>query len=679
MSLKKWELNKINSDLINKLAQECNINILTAVILSSRGHTTYSQVASFLSDEDELSDPFDIKDMDKAVERINQAVDEGELITIYGDYDCDGITSTSILYIYLNSIGAAVTYYIPSREKEGYGLNKNALKTLHEQGTTLVVTVDNGISAIAEVDYANEIGLDIIITDHHQPGDVLPNALAVVDPHRKDDTSSFKSLAGVGVAFKLIAGLEDGEYHTAIEQFSNIVAIGTIADIVELEGENRTIVRYGLENIKTNENYGINALLEVSNIDAQKIDSTKIAFGIAPRINASGRIGDPKEAVKLLISEDPDQAIELAENLNQLNIDRKDIESKIMENIEDLISKNPKLLDKRVLVLKGEDWHHGVIGIVCSKILDKYGKPTFIMSLEDGVLRGSARSLGDFHLFNALTYCKDYLDRFGGHKLAAGYSILEDNYDDFVNKIEEYALKNHDIMPSLEIKIDAKLNTVPTVEEVTNLSYLEPFGCSNETPVFLLTNCTITNIKSLKEDKHQKLTFLLQDGATQDGMLFFTSTNNLIYKIGDKVDIIVNAELNEFRGDISVSMIIKDLRFSGFNQRQFFTAREYFNKIMRDEEVGEKVAKIAIPQREDINLIYKYLRDNKGSSLDVEALFLKLNIADMNYCKYRVILQVLHQAKLIKINPSLRGIEYIKPTQKVDLESTNLMKFLKNQ
>lgn len=678
MSLKKWDVNKIDTDVIKKLVEDCNINDLTAVILAARGHTTYSQVASFLTHDLEFSNPFDIKDMDVAVERINQAIDSDEMITIYGDYDCDGITSTSILYTYLNSIGANVSYYIPSRETEGYGLNKNALQKLHDNGTSLVITVDNGISAVEQVAFANEIGLEIIITDHHQPGDVLPNAIAVVDPHRKDDTSTFKSFAGVGVAFKLIAGLEEGEHTTAVEQFSNIVSIGTIADIVDLEGENRTIVKLGLENIKMNENVGIGALLDVAKVDLDKLNSTKIAFAIAPRINASGRIGNPNDAVKLLTCEDYDEALELAHNLDELNTHRKKIQEDIVEEIEALIAENPKILERRVLIINGKGWHHGVIGIVCSKLLEKYSKPTLIMSIEDGLYRGSARSLGDFHLFNALSYCKDELRSFGGHKLAAGFSVLEDKFEDFVDKLEEYAFINHDIMPPLEIKVDVRLNKIPTVQEITNLAYLEPFGCSNEAPVFLLSNCVISNITPLKDDKHLRLTFAV-GGLVTEGMLFFTSSNDFIYRIGDTVDMLANAELNEYNGKISVSILIKDIRYSGFNQKQFFVAREYYNKIIRGENVGGKIAKISLPQKDDINPIYKYLREKNGTHLDVETLFLKLNIPDMNYCKFRVILQVLHQANLIKINPSNVGIEFIPPSGKANLEGTPLMQFLQTQ
>lgn len=679
MAIKKWTQANVNLDNIKTIEEECQIGELNSTILASRGLTTYSQALKFFSKEEVLSDPFDIMDMKLAVNRINDALDNDEKITIYGDYDCDGITSTAVLYTYLNSIGANVTYYIPSREEEGYGLNKNALQKLYDQGSDLVITVDNGISAVDEVKFANEIGLDIIITDHHQPGDELPQAIAVVDPHRKDDTSVFKYLAGCGVVFKLIAGLEDGDYSTVFEQFADIVAIGTIADIVSLEGENRTIVRAGLESIKNTDNFGINALLSVANIDVDKIDSTKIAFGVAPRINATGRIGNPLDAVTLLTSESEEEALVLAHKLDELNATRKDMEAVILDEIDEYIKQKPAILSRRVLILSGVNWHHGIIGIVCSKLVEKYGKPTFVMTADGDYLRGSARSFGDFHLYKSLDYAKEFMGKFGGHKYAAGYSVKSDKFNEFVSKIEEYAAKYHDIMPALEILVDANLTSVPTLEEVQGLTLLEPFGESNPTPIFMIKNCIINNIKSLKEDKHQKLTLQMEDNQTYEAMLFFTKTEDFIYKIGDKVDILVNTQINEFRGDLSVSLLIKDIRKHKFNERKFFASREYYNKIARGDNVDKKVIEIAIPKREEINLIYKYLRENNGTQLDVESLFLKICDDSINYCKFRVILTVLHQAKLIKVNTSLVGVEFIPPTGKVDLQMTPLMQLLKSQ
>lgn len=679
MAIKKWTLANISDDTVKSLEEECEIGNLNAKILAARGHTTQSQAMKFLSMEDNLASPFDIQDMKKATERINIALDNDEKIAIYGDYDCDGITSTTILYTYFDSIGADITYYIPSRESEGYGLNKGALEKLFNSGVSLVITVDNGISAVEEVKFANEIGLDVIITDHHQPGPELPPAIAVVDPHRIDDTSAFKYLAGCGVAFKLIAALEEGDFSMVLEQFSDIVAIGTIADIVSLEGENRTIVRQGIATIANSDNFGLNALMDVAKIDAEKIDSQKIAFGIAPRINSAGRIGNPRDAVELLICEDVEEALELAQNLDKLNAKRKEIEAEILEEIEEHIKNNPATLSRRVLIVSGNNWNHGVIGIVCSKLVEKYGKPTLIMTQDGEFLRGSARSFGEFHLYEALTYSKEFLGKFGGHKLAAGYSVKADFYNEFVAKMEEYAATNHDIMPPLEINVDVNLTTLPTIQEVESLSALEPFGCSNESPVFELDNCVINAIRSLKDDTHQKLTLLTPDGTIQDAMLFYTKTDDLIYKVGDRVDILASLSINEFKGNVSVSLITKDIRIANFNERKFFAAREYFNKIARGDDVEKKVIEIAIPEREDINKVYKYLRENSGTSLDVETLYLKLYDPKSNYCKFRVILSVLHQAKLIKINPSLVGIEFIPPTGKVDLEATPLMQLLKSQ
>lgn len=680
MAIKKWTLPNISSSQLQILQEECQINQLNASILVSRGHTTVSQAVKFLSHVDSLSDPFDIKDMDTAVHRINQAMDNDEKITIYGDYDCDGITSTTILYTYFNSIGANVSFYIPSRENEGYGLNNDALQHLYDTGTNLVITVDNGISAVAEAEFAKSIGLDLIITDHHKPGEILPPAIAVVDPHRKDDTSAFRYLAGCGVAFKLIAALEEGDFSMAFEQFSDIVAIGTIADIVTLESENRTIVRHGLETIKNSDNLGLNALLKVAEIDLDKINSTRVAFGIAPRINAAGRIGNPADAVELLVCEDEDEAMKLAKNLDALNSKRKQMESDIIDEIEAFIQNNPAVLTRRLLIVSGKNWHHGIIGIICSKLVEKYGKPTLVMTEDGDFLRGSARSFGEFHLFNSLTFSKEFLGKFGGHKLAAGYSVVADKFNQFVAKMEEYAALHHDIMPPLEILVDVVLDDVPPVEEVQAMSRLEPFGEGNAVPIFILQNCIINKITSLKEDKHQKLTLLTPNGKLQDAMLFSVSSKDFIYNLGDRVDILTTVEINEFRGNVSVSFLIRDIRKSDFNERKFFASREYYNKIVRGDDVDIKVIKIAVPERAEINVIYKYLRDNNGTKLDVESLFLKIcDDKKMNYCKFRVILTILHQANLIKVSTSLVGIEFIPPTGKADLDATPLMKLLQSQ
>lgn len=689
MPIKKWFLPKIDNEVVDILVRECqdgglNINSLNASVLVSRGHSNFVQAEKFLSQDDSLANPFDIKDMDIAVNRINQAIENEEKIAVYGDYDCDGITSTAILYTYFNSIGADVIYFIPSRD-DGYGLNKQSLQDLFDQGVKLVITVDNGISAIEEVEFANSLGLEVIITDHHQPSNVLPPAIAIVNPHQKDDTSSFKYLAGCGVAFKLIASLEDGDYTMVLEQFSDIVAIGTIGDIVALENENRAIVRYGLENLRNSDNLGLNALIEVSKTKLEEIDSIKVAFRIVPRINAAGRIGDPLDGVKLLISEDEDEALELAQNLDALNNKRKQMQEDIIQEVESFIKLNPEVLARRVLILKGEDWHHGIIGIVCSNLLEKYGKPTLVMSAHEDCLRGSARSIGEFHLFKALSYCSEHLDRFGGHKLAAGFSVIADQFDLFVDKMEEYALINHQEMPGISINVDVTLSGVPSLDDVTMLSNLEPFGCANEVPVFCLKNCSIQNITPSKDGKHQKLHLILRDGSKCSPMLFSTTSEQLIFKNGDVVDIIAKLGINEYMSRVSVDVKIDDIRLSSFNERKFFSCVGYYDKITRREFLSNDILKHVIPKRELIKKMYLFLRKNNGSTLHVDDLYMNMYVdfdkARINYCKYRVILTILQEANLINISPSLIGIEFIpiNNNDKVNLEDTPIMSYLKSE
>ena len=421
MPLKKWELSKGDPQTARLLAEECGISPLAASVLIGRGRASYEKAAAFLSGGEELSSPFDLADMDAAAARINRAIDEGQPIAIYGDYDCDGITASAMLYTYLSSIGADVSCRIPEREGDGYGLNPGAVRALAEEGTELLITVDNGISALEEIALANVLGMDVVVTDHHQPGDSLPPALAVVDPHRKDDTSGCRYLCGAGVVFKLIAALEDGGYQTPLEQFSDLLAVGTIGDVVPLSGENRALVRMGLQRLAMTDHPGLSALMEVSSVRPDRLTAQTVSFSLVPRINAAGRMGSAKTALRLLLSEDDGEARAIAAELNEYNRERQSLEQEIISSAEALLLQDPSLTEGRLLILRGDGWSHGVIGIVCSRLLERYGKPVLLCCPEgDGSLRGSGRSLGDFHLIRALSANDRWLTRYGGHKLAAG-------------------------------------------------------------------------------------------------------------------------------------------------------------------------------------------------------------------------------------------------------------------
>lgn len=680
MIFNNWMLSPVSNDRVNFISNEYDIDKNVATILVSRGVDTFDDIQSFFNFEiSNLESPFNLIDMDKAVNRIKMAIDNFEKIIIYGDYDCDGVTSTTILYLYLNSIGANVDYYIPSRSGEGYGLNCDAISDLKYNGADLIITVDNGISAIKEAEHAFNLGVDLIITDHHHVGDILPNAYAVINPNRSDCSSSFKKLAGVGVAFKLIVALEDGDYEFAIENFGDILAIGTIGDIVPLVGENRYFVKRGLDLILNTDNIGISALLEVINFsEKQSITSENVAFGIVPRINAAGRMLDASIAVKLLISDDYDLAFNIAQEIDNLNSFRKDREKQIIDSINNFIDYNSDILNNRVLVFYGENWDHGVIGIVCSKILERYGKPVLILSIDGDEAVGSARSLGDFSLYNALDFCKDLLVKFGGHKLAAGMTILKSNIGEFIYKINYYAKLQYEQMPIFSYNIDMELDISKfNLDNAENIYSLSPFGCDNQNPIFLTRNLKIENIYSLSDNKHIKL-YLSCSGTYLYALKFNISKQEFFYKVGDTIDIIYNIDINEYNGKTSLSLLLKDIRYSYFNQKKFFDSKKLYNNFIENKE--NFLFNRYTPTRDEIGHIYKYIKKNNGFNYDIDYLYYIFSLANIDYFKFKIIINILNELKLINISPRLDKILFNDVKSKVDLnESKTFKMFLKNE
>ena len=461
MNRKKWVVSDCDKDVAASLAENCGVDPFAAYLLCSRGMTDDFEVESFLYDTD-LSDPYTLPDMEKAVERINKAIEDGEKITVFGDYDADGVTSTALLYSYLCSRGANVDYYIPDREGEGYGMSVEAVDVLKSRATSLIITVDNGISAIEEIKHAKEIGIDVVVTDHHRVGDELPDAVAVVDPHREDSFCEFSDWAGVGVAFKLVCALENGEDYDVLEKYGDLVTVGTIADIVSLKGENRIIVRSGIAIINASFQdgtlrKGLASLFEISGNNGV-IDSASVAYRIAPRINAAGRMGSAERAVKLLLTDSPQEAKELSEEISQANAQRQVTETEISEAAIEFIESRPDIKYSRVIVVEGEDWHQGVIGIVASRLTERYGKPCIVISKNGDIAKGSGRSIEGFCLYDALAYCSDILVQYGGHVLAAGLTVESNKIDLFREKINEFALKGDAAVPVLNI--DCKINPV---------------------------------------------------------------------------------------------------------------------------------------------------------------------------------------------------------------------------
>ena len=556
---KKWQIYETNESKVEELKKSYNLNDLIATILVNRNITKKEDVEKFLNPtRNDFYNPFLMTDMEKAVDRILIAIKNKEKVTIYGDYDVDGITSITVLKSFLKDVGLEVDTYIPNRIDEGYGLNKKAIEKIKENGCQLMITVDCGISGIEEVEYANSLGIETIVTDHHEVGDVLPNALAVVDNKRKDSTYPFRELAGVGVAFKLIKAigikleLKEEEYL----KYLDIVAVGTISDIVPLVDENRVITKLGLKLIRQTKNIGLKSIINSSGYS--KIDSNTISFGVAPRINACGRMGKAEEALKLLLSKNLNEAQELTRKLNDHNRERQDIEKRIFEDAIKQIEEK-SLANNRTIVVAGQNWHHGVIGIVSSKITDMYFKPSILLCLEDGIGKGSGRSVPGFDLHEALTKCLDTIDKFGGHAMAVGITVKEDKIPEFKEEFEKIAIDSHieEIMPI--INIDAKVNLSNINREmVESLKQLEPFGEGNKMPIFVFKNLRIDSIRALSEGKHLKMT--LKDNNTIISSIGFNIGKMAEdYKIGDRIDVVGVLEINSFNGVDNLQINIKDI------------------------------------------------------------------------------------------------------------------------
>lgn len=559
---KKWEVYQKNDQNVEEIMEKFHVSSLLARIIANRGFKTEEEIAVFLNPtRNDFHDPFLMNDMKKAVVRICRAIEKKENVIIYGDYDADGITSTTVLKQYLADRGLEVGTYIPNRLQEGYGLNTKAIEEIAERHATLIITVDCGITSIEEVEYAKEKGIEVIVTDHHETLDTLPDAVAVIDAKRKDNTYPFRGLAGVGVVFKLIQGisqelqLEEKEHL----KYLDLVCIGTISDIVPLVDENRVIAKLGLKLLEVTKNPGLKCLMRA--VGYKKVDSNMVSFGLAPRINACGRMGHQEDALKLFLTKQIQEAQKITDILNQYNKERQETEKRIFEEALHKIEEEHRE-DKKTIVLGGENWHHGVIGIVSSKITEQYFKPSILLCFEGDIAKGSGRSIPGFDLHDALCKCSKYLEKYGGHEMAVGLSMKKDQFESFREVFEKIAEESHleDIEPVIYIDDEVTLKDMDK-ETVKQLSLLEPFGEQNKVPLFLYRNLKIDSIRSLSEGKHLKLT-LRDQNYVMDGIAFNLGELANQYLIGDKVDVVGVLEINTFNGNESVQMNIKDIRKS---------------------------------------------------------------------------------------------------------------------
>lgn len=559
---KKWQIYEITPEKqeeINKLEKEYNLNTLLATILVNRGITKKEEIEIFLHPtRHNFHNPFLMPDMEIAVQEILKAIESKEKIIIYGDYDSDGITSITVLKSFFKDLGLDVDYYIPNRLDEGYGLNKPAIEKIVNEKYDLMITVDCGISAIEEIEYANELGLKTIVTDHHEVGESLPNAIAVVDAKRKDNVYPCRDLAGVGVVFKLIQALSIklNLKEESYLKYLDIVCVGTISDIVPLKDENRVITKLGLLLVNQTKNIGLKSLLYSSGY--KNIDSMAISFGVAPRINACGRMGHAEKALQLFLSKNINEVNQLTKELNEFNRIRQETEKNIYEEAIMQIDKR-QLEKKNTLVVAGENWHHGVIGIVASKITEKYYKPSILLCYEGELAKGSGRSISGFDLHEALMKCTDTIEKFGGHSMAIGITIKREMVEEFSNEVEQIAHNMHieEIVPIIQIDGKIELNNI-SKEMVASLKDLEPFGEGNKTPIFAIRNLKIDSIRALSEGKHLKLT-LKENNIMISAIGFNMGELVQEYKIGDKVDLVGILEINSFNGVDTIQLNIKDI------------------------------------------------------------------------------------------------------------------------
>ncbi|MBR2371208.1 MAG: single-stranded-DNA-specific exonuclease RecJ [Clostridia bacterium] len=710
---------------ISIISDTLKVSRIFATLLYNRGYTTPTAAERFLKFEDDLlHDPYLMKDMDKAVERLSAALENKEKICIYGDYDVDGVTAVTTLYTYLKSFGADVSYHIPDRSTDGYGLSLSAVEKLARQSVELIITVDTGVTACEEAQFASRLGMDMIITDHHECRPEIPDAIAVVNPHRPDCPYPFKELAGVGVVFKLICAYEimlckkqGRDVLEGVREICNsyidLVAIGTISDVMPLKDENRLIVKKGLSLIENTDRIGLSALIDAISAGTltksasqyptqkkkRKITSGYVGFGIAPRINAAGRISKATKAVDLLLAESPKEAAALAEELCEINRQRQIEENRIAEQAYVKIDESFDPKNDRVIVVDDDNWHQGIIGIVSSKITEKYGRPSILITYDSSnsgfpspgdVGKGSGRSIKGVNLVEALTSCADLLEKYGGHELAAGLSVTRSNVAELRARLNDYiraGISLDKMRPVVEVDCSLTADEI-TLETASELYLLEPYGISNPTPVFMLEDAVIQKIIPVGTGKHTKL-ILSSGGKTVLAMYFGMAGINFEYIVGQRVDVLFNLDINEYQGVKSVQLIVQDMRPSYKLDCEIFAAKELYEALSQDESLA--VPETVIPSREECAAVYtavrKEFRSGKNTFTEPELLSLvNLYCAEaMDYTKLVYILKIFNELKICRVDAdkadgiSLFRFDIYNNPNKTNIEKSSILKKLRQR
>ncbi len=666
MNIKKWEVAPLNRERAAQIAERYSLPFFLSMLLEIRGFEDEEEIRDLLSGG-RLSDPLLMKDMDKAVERIRRAIDQFEKIAVYGDYDADGVTATSILFTYLEAVGADVIYYIPQREGEGYGMNLHAVEILHEEGVSLIITVDNGIASVAEVARAKELGMDVVVTDHHRPQREIPEAYAVVDAYQADDHGPYKDLSGAGVALKLVMALEDGDAGSVLEEYADLAALGTVADVVPVLGENRTIVKAGLNILSRGGRAGVDALLEQSGMEGKAATATSLAFTVIPRINATGRMGAPERAVRLLTCDSQEEAQPLSAEICEDNERRREVEAEIAKEAMERIESEGSLLYSRVIVVDGKGWHHGVIGIVASRITERFGKPCVVISVDGNMAKGSGRSVEGFSLFQAVCACGDLMERYGGHPMAAGVTLKAENVPLFRERINQYAAQVCPEMPAQVLSIDCKLNPAALSPEMPqSLEPLEPYGSGNPQPLFGLYNMELRQVVPVGGGNHLRL-ICAKKGVAVTCMKFGTTPEDFPFSPGDVLDLAVTLEAKEFRGEQKLTVSVRDIKLSGLDMDQCIHTYRLYEKLQREEPLSPQEGAELLPSRQDLAVLYRKLVFLKGQGFSAQSL--ARDLPGFHLGKVLLGLDMLEESRLVSLlGGEERKSAEILPTQgKVDI------------
>ena len=686
MKYEQWNLRRGGSDEARRQLELAGVPPLCAVVLCARGLDTPEKAREFLANGPELlHDPFLMRDMDRAAVCISQAVERGDTIAVYGDYDVDGITSTCLLTEFLRERGGHVICYIPDRTGEGYGLNRGAVDRLGQQGVKLIVTVDCGITAAPEVAYAKALGIDVVVTDHHHCKDNLPDAAAVVDPRRPDCTYPFKELAGVGVALKVALALTPRQdWAGVLEQYGELAAIGTVADVMRLTDENRAIVTLGLERLAHTCRPGLKALIQEVSPGQPAPTAVSIGYGLAPRINAAGRMERAEVAVELLLTRDPQRGLALAQELCQLNRERQAIECSIFEACAAHLARRSELAGPSI-VLAGEGWHQGVVGIVASRLAEKYSRPAFMICLDHGRGKGSCRSFGGFNLFAALDACAPLLEEYGGHELAAGFTILEENIPAFHAAMDRLVADYADHHPMTAVlDVDADINdcALLTCRQIDELSLLEPFGSGNPKPGLRLQRMQVVSCADVGGGRHLKMK-LRRDGHTFDAIFFSANSAAAGISPGDRVDVVFTPQINEYRGRRELQLQLCDLRPSPTRVQ---AEQALFERLCAGDSLTAREAALLLPERDDFAYLWRFLQRSCAAGPaagPVERLArcaVRSTPAHRSYGRTMVCFQVLDERGLIQVEHGQQRVRVTltAPAEKVDLEQSELMKKLRS-